>query len=307
MGKNIFPNFKDIEIGDRETFNSFFSEFPPEASEYTFTNLFIWRKHYRFKWSVYKDWLLIVSNIVTNNDKSSWHAFQPIGPPSRKEVILMLLEWLREEKKESTSVIQRCERYILEEISGIKDILIEPAREHFDYVYLKDDLIRLEGNKYRSKRNYINRLLRFYDFKYEELVPIYIDDSLKVQEKWCQQKRCEEDMSLNNEWDAVKEALFNFNSLGLKGGVILIENKVVAFSVAEMLNEKTAVIHIEKADPDIPGLYPLINQKFCELSLKDAYYINRKQDLGIPGLREAKLSYYPHHFVEKFTLRLYNA
>ncbi|HPU30888.1 MAG TPA: phosphatidylglycerol lysyltransferase domain-containing protein [Syntrophorhabdaceae bacterium] len=272
VDKYIFPYFKDMEIKDREIFNAFFLEFQPEASEYTFTNLFIWRKHYKFKWSIYKDWLLIISK----KDNDAWHAFQPIGPPSRKEVVLMLLEWLKEEKKENFPVIHRCERKIVEELLSVKEIVIEPARQHFDYVYLKEDLIRLEGNKYRSKRNHINKLLRFYDVKYEELIPVYIEDSLKVQEKWCQQKRCEEDMSLNDEWNAVEEALLNFNSLELKGGVILIENKVVAFTVAEMLNKQTAVIHIEKADPDIPGLYPLINQKFCEFGLKDALFINRE-------------------------------
>lgn len=303
MDKNIFPYFKDIEIKDRELFNIFFLEFQPEASEYTFTNLFIWRKHYRFKWSIYRDWLLIISD----KDNGSCHAFQPIGPTPRKEAVLMLLEWLKEEKKQNLPAIHRCEKKIVEELLNVKNIIIEPVREHFDYVYLKEDLIRLEGNKYRSKRNHINKLSRFYDFKYEELIPTYIEEALKVQEKWCKQKKCEDDISLNDEWDAVKEALFNFHSLELKGGVILIENKVVAFTLAEMLNKHTGVIHIEKADPDIPGLYSLINQKFCESGLKEALFINREQDLGIPGLREAKLSYYPHHFVEKFNVGLYNA
>lgn len=303
MSKNFFPEFKDIEIEDRDIFNVFLSKYQPEASEYTFTNLFIWRKHYNFKWSIYKDWLLI----ITGEDKNSWRAFQPIGPPSRKEAVLILLNWLREEKKEPLPVIDRCEKKIIEELSEAENLYFKPVREHFDYVYLRDDLVSLKGNKYRSKRNYINKLSKLYDFKYEELNANYLEDSFKIQEKWCQQKRCNEDMNLMDEWDAVNEALSNFHSLELKGGVILIDNRVVAFTVAEMQSEKTAVIHIEKADPDIPGLYMLINQKFCENGLKDAYFINREQDLGIPGLREAKLSYYPHHFIEKYTVSLLNA
>ncbi|MCX7965304.1 MAG: phosphatidylglycerol lysyltransferase domain-containing protein [Syntrophorhabdaceae bacterium] len=303
MKKNIFPYFKDVEIEDREIFNLFFSEFQPEASEYTFTNLFIWRKHYRFKWTIYKDWLLI----ITNKDNSSWHAFQPIGPPSRKEAILMLFEWLKEEKKVSEPTIQRCERKIVEEFSGIKNISIEPNREHYDYVYVRDDLVRLKGNRYRSKRNHINKLTKVYNVTYEKLNSNHIEDSFKIQEKWCQQKRCKEDMNLMDEWDAVREALNNFQKLELIGGVLVIDDKVAAFTAGEMLNEQTAVIHIEKADPEIPGLYTFINQKFCEISLKDVCFVNREQDLGLPGLREAKLSYCPHHFIEKYTIRLHNA
>ncbi len=93
-------------------------------------------------------------------------------------------------------------------------------------------------------------------------------------------------------------------SLDVQGAVITIENKVVAFTIGQMLNENTAVVHIEKADPEIQGLYPVINQQFCENNWHSARYINREQDLGIPGLREAKLSYYPDHMVKKFCITL---
>ena len=125
-----------------------------------------------------------------------------------------------------------------------------------------------------------------------------------MQEKWCILRRCEDDLDLLGEWDAVKEILNSYESLDVQGGVVTIENKVMAFTIGQMLNDDTAVVHIEKADPEIPGLYPVINQQFCENSWHDARYINREQDLGMPGLREAKLSYYPDHLVKKFRITL---
>jgi hypothetical protein len=71
-----------------------------------------------------------------------------------------------------------------------------------------------------------------------------------------------------------------------------------------LLNDQTAVVHIEKANPEVPGLYPIINQQCTEKCWDEVMYINREQDLGLPGLREAKTSYHPHHFAEKFSIRL---
>ena len=123
---------------------------------------------------------------------------------------------------------------------------------------------------------------------------------MEVAEKWCKIRRCEDDMNLLSESEAVRESLVNFLTLKIEGVVILIDNKVEAFALGELLNEQRAVVHIEKADPENPGLYAMINQQFCENRWRDLLYINREQDLGEPGLRKAKLSYYPDHFVESF-------
>lgn len=295
-----FPVFVPLELKDREVFQSFFSEYKPEISELTFTNLFIWRSHYKFQWSIYKNWLLIVSL----EGEYGTFAIAPIGPSPRSEVIRLVLEWMRDEKNETNPRIERADDRTVAELDGMKGISVEPTRDHFDYVYLRDDLVKLAGNKYRSKRNHINQLLRTYSYQYTELAPNHIKDCIELQEKWCILRRCEDDLDLLGEWDAVKEILKYYTSLDVQGSVITIENKVVAFTIGQMLNDNTAVVHIEKADPEIPGLYPVINQQFCENNWRNVRYINREQDLGIPGLREAKLSYYPDHMVKKFRIML---
>ena len=292
--------FVPLELKDQEVFQTFFSAYRPEISELTFTNLFIWRSHYKFQWSIYRDWLVIISV----EGEYGTFAIEPIGPSPRYEITRLVLEWMRDEKNVKNSRIERADNRIVEEVRGINGISVEPTRDHFDYVYLRDDLVKLGGNRYRSKRNHINQLVRAYSYRYEQLAPDHINDCIAVQEKWCLLRRCEDDIDLIGEWDAVKEILRCYMNLNVQGAVITIENKVVAFTIGQMLNENTAVIHIEKADPEIPGLYPVINQQFCENNWQGVRYINREQDLGIPGLREAKLSYYPDHMVNKFRITL---
>jgi uncharacterized protein len=101
---------------------------------------------------------------------------------------------------------------------------------------------------------------------------------------------------------AVREALTRFGELDFQGAAIVMAGKVEAFSIGEALNEDTAVIHLEKANPDIPGLYAAINQLFCRHAWSHMKYVNREQDLGVEGLRKAKESYHPHHRVRKYNL-----
>jgi uncharacterized protein len=296
----VFPDFKPIELQDRDIFREILKQYQPRVSEWTFTNLFIWRSLYRFQWSRYKDWLMI----ICRDSNDSFYAMEPMGPASRREAAFVLLEWLSKEKDIADPRIERADKLLVSELDGLKNFAIEPSREHFDYVYLRNDLVALAGNRYRSKRNHINQLLRSYKFEYETLHRHHIDECLKLQEKWCLLKRCEDDMNLSSEWEAVREILHHYSALGLKGGVVTVEKKVMAFTIGELLNDETTVVHIEKADPDIPGLYQIVNQQFCEKTWENVPYINREQDLGLPGLREAKLSYYPHHFVEKYRITL---
>ena len=115
-------------------------------------------------------------------------------------------------------------------------------------------------------------------------------------------KECVEDPDLHSEDYAIHGAMTHFEELDFKGGAVQIDSRIEAFSLGETLNDDTAVIHIEKANPDIPGLYAAINHLFCSNTFSGMMYINREQDLGMEGLRKAKESYYPHHMVSKYTI-----
>jgi hypothetical protein len=295
-----FPSFKSINLEDRSLFVDVIKRYRPETSEWTFTNLFIWRTHYHFRWSVLQDWLVVIAE----GPDGGTYALQPLGPPNRTMAVKKILEWLREEKGEEAARIEKADARLVEELEVDGVMSVDAARDQFDYIYLMKDLAGLAGHKYRSKRNHINQLLRTYKVGYTALEEKHLTDCLEMQERWCEVKRCEDDLSLLSEWDAVREILMNFTALDLRGGIVEVEGRIEAFTVGEVLNDETAVIHIEKANAEIPGLYAVINQQCCENCWRDITYVNREQDLGIPGLREAKISYYPHHFAEKFTIRL---
>jgi hypothetical protein len=294
-----FPFFKPLELADRELIQPRLWAYQPEISELTFTNLFIWRESYGLSWSLADDWLIFVSE----SDKGTW-ALPPVGPEPRDNISRRLLSWLGEEKQVAAPGIDRADRRLAEEVARLPGFAVTPDRSQFDYVYRSEDLIQLAGRRYHDKRNHINSFRRSYRFAYEPLGEAHLADCFKLAENWCRLKRCEEDLNLMGEWEAVQQALKNFQALKLKGDVILINGRVEAFTLGELLNQETAVIHIEKANPEIRGLYAAINQQFCEHAWSLVPFINREQDLGEPGLRAAKESYNPHHLVEKFSVRL---
>lgn len=295
----LFPSFKPLDLDDRDFLRPLLWRYQPETSELTFTNLFIWNGYYGFEWSIYRHWLFIIASKTPGD---AW-ALQPLGMPPRLNITRMLLRWLRDKRGSLAPRIERADRWFANELAGEDDLQIEPMREHFDYLYATSDLIQLSGRDYHGKRNHINAFLQTTPYEYAELTGAHARACLELADTWCG-GRCEDDMGLLSEWEAVARTLTHFEALEVTGGMILIEEQVRAFSVGELLNGSTAVIHIEKADPAIRGLYPMINQQFLEKAWSDTRFVNREQDLGNPGLRRAKESYYPVRLVEKHRVSL---
>jgi uncharacterized protein len=296
----VFPRFKPLALADRDIFRQILWDYQAETSELTFTNLFIWQSHYGYQWSRDQGRLLVVSAVPGGE---AW-ALPPVGPGPRADLCRQVLGWLKDECGAANPAIERADLRLAAELAGHPEFLVEPLRDHFDYVYRTDDLTNLAGGKYHAQRNHINSLARSYRCRYEPLREEHLSACLYLCARWCQVKRCECDLSLMGEWEAIGAALANYQALQLKGGVILVNDRVGAFSCGELLNETTAVIHLEKADPELRGLYALINQQFCRQAWAGVNYVNREQDLGEPGLRTAKMSYHPNHLVEKFRIRL---
>jgi len=289
-------DFKPIEIQDKPLFDEFLRKDPPRISELTFTNLFIWRHHYRPVWLQWNECLLIIFHPQTGTT----YGLAPFGPGDKKSA----LDVLSEEIAKQTSDVRICrveEEFIKNHIDPAKYAVVND-RDNSDYVYLTKDLINLSGNKYHRKKNHLNQFIKNYAFEYHPLNTELVKRVLGMQEAWCQFRECVEKADLLAEDFAVREALTCYEELGYQGGAILINSAVEAFSLGEPLNEDTAVIHIEKANPEIPGLYAAINQLFCLNTWSNFTYINREQDMGSEGLRKAKESYYPRHMVDKYTL-----
>ncbi len=292
----VLDDFKPIEIQHKEIFKQFFLQDPSQTSELTFTNLFIWRHHYHPIWLQWEDCMLI----IFKPEGVLPFCLPPIGFGNKRKALDILCETLQQL---TTDVkICRVSEEFVEKYVDHDHYATFFDRDNCDYVYRTLDLIQLSGRKYHKKRNLLNRFIKNYTFEYRHLDMELVECLLDMQEKWCEIKECVDKPDLLAEDYAVYEALTHFEELDYRGGAIQINSRIEAFSIGEPLNTDTAVIHLEKANPEIPGLYGAINQLFCNNDWSDIEYINREQDLGIEGLRKAKESYNPHHMVNKYTL-----
>jgi hypothetical protein len=169
---------------------------------------------------------------------------------------------------------------------------------------LTNDLAELPGDKYDAKRNFVTRCLSKHTCRYASIGPSEINECLQLQTQWCNLRNCSLVPGLEAENTAIKAVFDNYAYLGIIGGAVYVDDKLEAFTLAEPLNDNTAVVHFEKANPEIEGLYQVVNQWFCQKALRNLKFVNREQDLGLPGLRKAKESYYPHYMVEKHVAQI---
>jgi hypothetical protein len=293
-----FPQFADLSLNHKPLFDAALTRFSPAISEFTFTNLFIWRKPYHFKMSRFKDFLCLLSDQGENA-----FFFPVIGEGDVPECYRALLHHLKERR--SSPKIARVPEEVVSTVDWMAEgIVAEPDRAQSDYVYRVQDLIELEGRKYHRKRNHIKQFKERYAYEYTPLTPEWISECLRLETEWCDLRHCDVIPGLAHEFQAIREALEHFETLRVSGGAVLIDGTLQAFTLGEPLNRDTVVIHIEKANPAFEGLYPLINQLFLENHWSQFEYVNREQDLGEEGMRKAKESYFPHHLVNKYTLTL---
>jgi len=295
---------KEIKLEDKALFNSYFHKYPPQTSEFTFTNLYMWRNFYGFNFMEWKDHLLLFSRDIfeakktpASGNKKALYFFPPIGP-NPAEIIVSLFEDLKETE------FHRVPERITEEIRNHNkfsslNIDILEDRDNWDYVYETESLRTLPGNRYRQNRRWLNKFLENYDFNFKILTEDEVERCKKLQLEWCILRQCEDDDELKEEELAIYDALDNFSTLGFQGALICIDDKCVAYTFGEILNPETMVIHVEKAHMDYEGAYQAINNLFLKNSFEDVIYVNREQDLGVPGLRRAKESYKPIRMEKK--------
>lgn len=292
-------DFTEVTLNSRSLFNRYLKSFSPRVSELTFTNLFAWRYYYKIKYAELNEYLCIIAE----PQKETPYAFMPIGEydeASFDSTILEITKYFKNKnwKPVFKKITEDELKYFQKHVKSPDDIVYD--RDNSDYLYLTSDLIYLRGKKFDGKRNHLNKFKKNNTFFYVPLECSLISECSRIMEDWCKTKNCDCKEGDYCERLANMEILNNYKALDCKGALINVNGKFEAFSVGEMITKDTAVIHIEKADTRIEGLYPLINQQFCENAWHDTIYINREQDLGMEGMRKAKLSYNPIKMVDKY-------
>lgn len=291
--------FKKLEKKDKPIFDKFYLARYYESAQYTFTNLFMWREMLNLQWAMEDEIIFTITEW-----KGNIAIWQPIG--SKEKMFEAIEKILRHFKNSGKKIFfVGLEKNFVEDLENYPDaeFKIEADRDNFDYVYLAEDLINLSGRKYHGKKNHLNSFRK--DFPTAEYLPITAEIIPKCRDelnRWYELHRKEnpDDPFICYEQAAIHEIFDNFDEFKLKGGAILLGNKVVAFTFGEKLNSDTAVIHVEKADPEVRGAYTAINHDFVAAEWSEMTYINREEDMGLEGLRKAKESYRPIKMIEKF-------
>ena len=289
----LFPEFAPIALEQKPEVDAVLARLRPQASEYTFTNLFGWGQVCGYALARFGDGLLVCKQ---QDGKAVF--LQPLVSAGGAEAVATCLSFDRG---------TRIERVGEDFLSGADlrgmAIEVQEDRNNFDYVYSVPELIDLRGEKYHDKKNLLNQFVKNHpQYAFLPMTPDIVERCLGFQHEWCEERECEKNPGLFNEHCATHRMLRHFAELRLHGGVIEIDGRIAALTIGEPLRADTYVIHIEKGMGKISGIYQAINHDFLRHAVAGFPYVNREQDLGIPGLRKAKMTYNPVRMVKKYVI-----
>lgn len=292
--------FEPISLNLQDLYLKRLASCPVKTSDYSFINLWGWKQEYGLSWAWENDLVWI------RQTKPQTVYWAPIGIWDNIDWKNSLLN-LSDEKIQFTRVPELLLEIWKKQLDDQIDF--ENDRGQWDYLYDAQDLIELKGNRFHKKKNLLNQFLKKYDFEYISFGKEMIEQVFAMQSDWCQWRDCELNDALAAENRVIEKVLNAWNKFReISGGAIISNKKIVAYTLAESLAPDILLIHFEKGNPSYQGSYQAINQIFVSQSFKDAKdkfkWVNRMQDLGDEGLRQAKLSYQPVDFNRKFKVHL---
>jgi hypothetical protein len=305
----LFKN--EITVESRPLLEEYLGSFEYKASGMSFTSLYMWREINKFSWEIIGDYLCIaaVDNLEIEMDIP--FMFPPLTktgvyePEGLAETICGAKRIFEEKGREFKLMLVpfHITDFIAKAFPG--KLRIEADRANFDYVYNTQDLIDLKGRDYHAKKNHLNYFLNNYEYEYTALSSAMADEAMDFIERFNERKNpadAHEKELLLMEERAMRDVFHNLEVVGYLTGAIRINGNIEALSIGGRLGKKTVTVHVEKANTEFRGLYQAINNEFCKHVAKYVKRINREEDMGIPGLRKAKLSYKPSMLVEKYTV-----
>lgn len=290
--------FRPVRLEDRATIERFTMSSDITNCDLSFANMFCWQEVYHSAWAIV-DGFLVIRFHIDGGDRLGY--MQPVGEGDCARIIPALREdaHAHGQRLRIIGLTDRGREMIRQ--MHIGQFAFESDRALEDYVYAADDLRNLPGRRYQPKRNHINRFMAEYpDYRYEELTPDRFDECMQLEREW---RRNHEGHTseLCAEQRAMQRAFAHFAELGMTGGCIYVGERMVAFTYGSAVNDHTFDTHVEKADTDYDGAFTVINCLFARHLPERFTLINREEDLGIEGLRRAKLSYHPAVIQHKFT------
>ena len=292
--QNVFLKFNQFTLKDQNIVQPFIDRFKPFSCEYNFSNLFTWQYVSRLSWMLYKERLLIYDGIEHSS-------FMPLGKDFCPEELIVLSQNLKNSGL-SPDFCLATSRYLNKFPEIEKYYIIKKKRAQAEYIYDVNKLNELKGKKLHKKRNLIAQFKKSYpDYRVHLFKKGYKQEALGLARE-LMDRHCKPSKTLDQEYGAMQSAMDHFDALGLGGIAIFVNNKLVAFTIFSRLDHSTYDIQFEKADMNFKGASQMINHETAKSLKNRCRYLNREQDLGIKGLRQAKISYDPLQLIIPYTL-----
>jgi uncharacterized protein len=285
-----YPASRPLEMADKYLLDRLCNDFQPRISELTFAGLYLFRGAHNYQLTTTADSIVVLGRGYSESD----YFLPPLGGDIAKALNVMF--------NNGQTLYGADDRFVDRYLAG-ETFNISELRDSCDYLYLREELATLPGNRFHKKKNRISYFTARHDYTVTLFSREHTESCLNLLDKWFQNFMNDAEMSLIMEVEATSEALHSAELLGLEGVVVIVNDRVAAFAIGERLNRDTAVCHFEKGDPFTEGLYQLVNREFARLLFKECRFLNREQDLGDMGLRSAKLSYHPVELVKKYSVK----
>ena len=286
-------NFKPVELCDRHLLEPIFHKTPYFSCNYNFIGLILWNKVYPAFYTFADNFLVTATK---NFDNSLTYNFPPYDANDMiiKDIIEMLVDYSKQNNIKFK--MDRINDQMKNTLSNLfpNRFIFKELRWQYEYIYNVADLIELKGSKYQPKRNHINQFIRNYDYKYSQLTVNDVPECISLLLEWKKQRNCNSsNCIMNQEICTALSALENFKEYKFTGGVIRVDNKIVAYCMGQSINDFVFDTMFEKGLDNYIGIYAMINQQFAKHQLLNYQYVNREEDMDNEGLRKSKMSYFP--------------
>ena len=292
--------FKKLDYHDKDLYTKYYAASPVHYAEYSFFCLYAWRHAYPIEYA-----------IDSRNDLIWLRSGGPLpgifGPAGNWRHDL--IDWDKALSHfETGSIIYDVPGDLQQILASRENLRFTKDRDQHEYIYRVSDLIALKGKAYSHKRNRVRAFLDGYEWDYYPLTPEFFDEVRDFQELWRVHRDAtmteDEAASLLDEDIAIQEALTNWEAFNFSGGIIKVDEKIIAYTIAQELDDKNIDVCFEKAFAEYAGSYQAINYMFLKNSAANYEFANREEDMGEPGLREAKMSYNPVMMLEKYQMEI---
>lgn len=300
----MFEN--QVTVESRKVLEEYLNSFEYKTSGLSFTSLYMWRNINFFSWQKIGDYLCIAGISHLELEKKEAFLFPPLTrtgyyePAELRKTILEAKKIFEESGQRFNIRLLPFHMLDIIRASFPGEMIYYEDRPNYDYVYLTKDLIQLSGRQYHAKKNHLNYFREHYRYEYIPLTSAMSEEAMLFIREFNLRKQLpahEMDL-LRMEEIAMEDVFYNLERVGYLTGAILIDGKIQALSIGGPLGRRTVTVHVEKANIEYRGAYQAINNEFCRHMASHVKYINREEDMGIPGLRKAKLSYKPIKLIE---------